>query len=528
MRSPSMLRSPIKSRRPRLHPDVPPRAGFGRLREVLGRAAMRATPIVLAGGAAVHSSAHAGDFAAIASQVLSGQHPVFDGQIANGERFGRACSGLGDVDGDGVPDIVVGSRSDQDGGTDAGAVYIVFMRADLTPKAATKIGAASGGLPKGAILAGDMFGYGVAGIGDLDGDGVPDLAVTSPNAERSGLPSSANRGALFVCLLNPDGTVRAHTRLDEAAGLPLQNGDSFGQACAHLGDLDGDGTAEIGVGAPGTDGGAFNAGAAYIVSVTPNGGLARFARIDQLAVPALGPLDASDNFGGRGMAAIGDLDLDGATEIAIGCYRDDDGGLDRGATYVVSVGAKGPGQPFRVEGVRKISATSGGLIGPLADDDLFGMTVAPLGDLDGDGIADLAVGNNKDDAGSPDTGALFLLGLTPEAGVAWEERIDAGTGFPGLSLLAGERFGRALANLGDIRGDGSTVLGVGGGAGVLGGRLWFVVVGSARSADLDANGVVGGEDLAQLLGAWGLGGPTDLDWSGSTDAADLALLLDAW
>lgn len=474
------------------------------------------------------SAAIAGDFATITSRPLSGQHPVFGGQIGNGERFGRACSGLGDVDGDGVPDIVVGSRSDQDGGTDAGAVYVVFMHADLSPKAATKIGAAGGGLPKGTIAAGDMFGYGVAGIGDLDGDGVPDLAVTAPNAERKGLPATANRGALFVCFLNTDGTVRDFTRLDESSGLPLVNGDSFGQACAHLGDLDGDGTPEVGIGAPGTDGGAFNAGAAYIVSLEADGSLDRFTRVDQLSAPALPALDASDNFGGRGIAALGDLDGDGATEVAVGCYRDDDGGLDRGATYILSLRAGGAGGGFAVENARKISATSGGLAGPLADDDLFGMTVAPLGDIDGDGVPDLAVGNNKDDLGAVDTGSLFLLGLSPSAAVSWETRIGTGTGFPGLSLIAGERFGRALANLGDIRGDGSTVLGVGAGAGVLGGRLWFVVIGPARSADLDGDGAIGGEDLAQLLGAWGTPGSSDLDWSGATDAADLALLLAAW
>ena len=143
-------------------------------------------------------------------------------------------------------------------------------------------------------------------------------------------------------------------------------------------------------------------------------------------------------------------------------------------------------------------------------------------------MPDLAVGNNKDDLGAVDTGSLFLLGLSTSAAVSWETRIGTGTGFPGLSLIAGERFGRALANLGDIRGDGSTVLGVGAGAGVLGGRLWFVVIGPARSADLDGDGAIGGEDLAQLLGAWGTPGSSDLDWSGATDAADLALLLAAW
>ena len=470
------------------------------------------------------------EYSPVEARPLSGQHPVFGGQISTGERFGRACTGLGDVDGDGVPDIAVGSRSDQDGGTDAGAVYVVFMNRDLTPRAAVKLGAAgSGGIPDGTISAGDMFGYGVAGLGDLDGDGVPDLAITAPNAERPGQGANTNRGALFVCLLNASGTVRSMVRIDDAAGLPLAIGDSFGQACANLGDLDGDGLPEIGVGAPGTDDGASgtaNAGAAYVLSVGPTGALLRHVRIGASTAPKLLALDEVDNFGGRGMATIGDLDGDGSVEVAVGCYRDDDGGPDRGAVWVLSLrpGPKG----LQLERTAKLSSITGGLPGPLADEDLFGMTVAPLGDLDGDGIPDLAVGNNKSDVGGTDMGTVFLLGMGADRRVKSQAVVSDVSGFPGLDLVAGERFGRALANFGDIRGDGSTVLGVGAGAGLNGGRLWFVTVATPRSPDLDGNGVVDGGDLGVLLSNWTLPGSTDLDWTGRTDGADLARLLQRW
>jgi hypothetical protein len=482
------------------------------------------------GSILVLANAHAGDlqFAPLASRVLTGQHPVFGGQISTGERFGRACTGLGDIDGDGIPDIAVGSRSDQDGGTDAGAVYIVRMNRDLTPKAATKLGAASGGIPKGTIVAGDMFGYGVAGLGDIDGDGIPDLAITAPNAEPAGAPVNANRGALFVALLNADGSARALNRIDNEDGIPLAIGDSCGQGCAALGDLDGDGLVEIGLGVTGADDGAMNAGALSIVTVDAAGSLVRHQRFGQTNSAGLLALDELDNFGGRGIARLGDLDGDGSVEVAVGCYHDDDGGLDRGAAYILSLRAGKPGAPLALERVAKISSTAGGMLAPLADDDLFAMTVAPLGDLDGDGVPDLAAGNNKDDIGATDMGALFLLGLAADGSVANEHVVAQGSGFPGLSLIAGERFGRALANLGDIRGDGSTVLGVGAGAGVNGGRLWMVAVGTPRGADLNGDGIVGGADLAALLNAWSQPGPTDLDWSGATNGADLAQFLNSW
>ncbi len=461
------------------------------------------------------------------SHVISGQHPVFGGQISSGERFGRACTGIGDLDGDGIPDIAVGSRSDQDGGTDAGAVYVVFMNRDLTPRAAAKLGPGSGGIPADAAVAGDMFGYGVAGIGDLDGDGIPDLAITSPGAEPAGAPMAANRGALFVCLMNRDGSARTINRIDNQDGLPLAIGDSFGQSCAHLDDLDGDGLTEVGIGATGTDDGAFNAGALYVISLLPDATMLRFTRIGGVTAPRLLSLDDTDNFGGRGIAHLGDLDADGTAEIAVGCYRDDDGGLDRGAVWILSLRAGADGA-FALERAAKISSNSGGLQAPLADDDLFGMTVAPLGDIDRDGTPDLASGNNKDDIGATDMGALFLLGLDPSGAVVNERVVAQGTGFPGLSLIAGERFGRALANLGDIRGDGSVVLGVGAGAGVNGGRLWLVAVGAVRTADVDRDGTVDGADLGALLSGWGEPGDGDLDWNGTTNGADLGALLSAW
>jgi hypothetical protein len=488
----------------------------------------RTGPMLLAALVACSGATHAQlEYSPVEARALSGQHPVFGGQISTGERFGRACTGLGDVDGDGIPDIAVGSRSDQDGGTDAGAVYVVFMNRDLTPRAAVKLGAlGSGGIPDGTISAGDMFGYGVAGIGDLDGDGVPDLAITAPNAELPGQGTNANRGALFVCLLHGDGTVRSMVRIDDSSGLPLVNGDSFGQACANLGDLDGDGLPEIGVGAPGTDDGAFNGGAAYVVSVGPTGELLRHTRIGGTTAPRLLALEDVDNFGGRGMATIGDLDGDGAVEVAVGCYRDDDGGLDRGAVWVLSLrpGPKG----LVLEQTTKLSAIDGGLPGPIADEDLFGMTVAPLGDLDADGIPDLAVGNNKSDVGGTDMGTVFLLGMGRDRRVKSQAVVSDVSGFPGLDLVAGERFGRALANFGDIRGDGSTVLGVGAGAGLNGGRLWFVTVATPRSPDFNGDGIVDGIDLGTLLSNWTLPGRTDLDWTGRTDGADLARLLQRW
>jgi len=109
-----------------------------------------------------------------------------------GDRFSR------DHDQAGVIDLVIGARSDDDGATDAGALYIAFLNSDGTVQSNQKISMLEGGFNE-TLLENNFFGYGVAGIGDYDNDGIPDIAASAP--------SSTNR-ALYIIHLNRDGTVK--------------------------------------------------------------------------------------------------------------------------------------------------------------------------------------------------------------------------------------------------------------------------------------------------------------------------------
>ncbi len=116
-------------------------------------------------------------------------------------------------------------------------------------------------------------------------------------------------------------------------------------------------------------------------------------------------LDDEDFFG-VSASALGDLDGDGVTDLAVGAYRDDDGGSERGAVWVLFLQADGT-----VKRHQKISDTEGGFTGTLDDDDLFGISVSALGDLDGDGVVDLAVGATRDDDGGFNRGEVWVLFL---------------------------------------------------------------------------------------------------------------------
>ncbi|MFN3218821.1 MAG: integrin alpha [Acidimicrobiales bacterium] len=187
----------------------------------------------------------------------------------DGVQFGFAVAGIGDLDGDAVPDIAVSAARDGDGGTNRGAVHILFLNADGTVKAEQKISSLQGGLT-GPLDNGDWFGVSVAGIGDLDGDGNPDIAVGA-HLDDDGGP---DRGAVYILLLNADGTVRAEQKISDLTGglvAALDDTDLFGRAATAIGDLDGDGTVDLVVGASGNDDGGPDRGAAHILFLNPDG-----------------------------------------------------------------------------------------------------------------------------------------------------------------------------------------------------------------------------------------------------------------
>ncbi|MFI0378257.1 MAG: integrin alpha, partial [Candidatus Thiodiazotropha sp.] len=300
----------------------------------------------------------------------------------------------------------------------------------------------------------DQFGLALANIGDLEVDGVTDIAVGAPFDDDDG----ENRGAVWILFMDSDGKVDTHQKISGDSGDftgDLDDGDQFGRAIAPLGDLNGDGFLDIAVGAPLDDDAGTDKGAVWILFLNGDGTVLSEQKISHDEGGFEGDLDDNDQFA-HALASIGDLNNDGVTDLAVGVPYDDDGGTDRGAVWILFMNSDGT-----VLSSQKISSDGGNLDRDLDDEDHFGTAVTEIGDLNGDGVTDLAVGVSGDDGGGPERGAVWILFLNADGTVDSKKRISQNRASFDGQLSDNDRFGGALANLGDINSDGTDDLAVG-------------------------------------------------------------------
>ena len=196
-------------------------------------------------------------------------------------------------------------------------------------KSSTKIAHQTGGGP--TLSNADFFGHSVASVGDLNGDGITDLAV-GVNGDDTGGP---RRGAVYVLLLNADGTVNASTKIahNMSGGPSLANEDYFGHSVAGIGDLDGDGINDLAVGANRDDTDGADRGAVHLLLLNANGTVKDSTKIASGTVGGSSLTDGG-RFGGA-VTSLGDIDGDGVIDLAVGAYLDSTGGIGRGAVHVL-------------------------------------------------------------------------------------------------------------------------------------------------------------------------------------------------
>ncbi|MEP7126265.1 MAG: FG-GAP-like repeat-containing protein [Byssovorax sp.] len=403
------------------------------------------------------------------STIAAHHGPVW--QFTVGARSAPASTSYGtrlDLDGDGFADTVVGAP----GG--AGAAYVYAGSAAGL--------ATTPGLTLGATdLQGTSFGAAIASAGDLDGDGYGELVVGQP-----GFPAAGGEGRAFVYPGSPTGLV-VGSALQITA--PPGMGGSFGATLTSAGDVNGDGYADVLVGAPAA---AMGAGRAFLFLGGKSG----------LATTPIATLKGADTPGESfaiAVASAGDINGDGFGDVVVGAYNPAMAGAPAGTVRLYLGSAQG-----LVEAPASVLTAPGSAAG-----DGFGLGLGTPGDINGDGYTDLAIGAPFSAMGAGSV-QVFLGGKT---GVS---ALPAFTlqGTPGES----GSFGRALAASGDVNHDGYSDILVGEpDAFAKFGRL-HVFSGSNSGLNSVADGLV--EAPVKSAGAFGatVSSPVDLDHDGYDDA----------
>jgi hypothetical protein len=424
--------------------------------------------------------------------------------LLNQELFGSAVVNLGDLDGDGIGDIAVGSR--RAGGTDArGAVFIQFLNANGSVRASTRIGNGTGGGP--TLNANEYLGSSLANLGDIDGDGVVDLAVGASGDVGGGL----SRGAVYVLRLNTDGTVKSGGITKIANGLnggpPLVDFAFFGSSVANLGDLDGDGMIDLAVGAFGEITEGPSRGAVYILRLNTDGSV-KSGGITRIASGVNGGPTLGDRaYFGQSVTSLGDFDGDGIVDLAVGARKDSTAVYRAGAVYILRLNANGT---VKSNGITQITSGTNG--GPtLASRDYFGNTVSNVGDIDGDGVTDLVVGATGDDTGGTQRGATYVVRLNADGTVKTNGLTKLAHNLNGGPTLADfNSLGSSVAGLGDFDADGVADLIVGaegdfGGGGANRGAVFILrldVAATPTALDLSANTIAENQPSGTAVGTF--------------------------
>ncbi|MDP3981718.1 MAG: VCBS repeat-containing protein [Chlamydiota bacterium] len=403
-----------------------------------------------------------------ASLSLSDTHLVGE---KDGDESGRSVANAGDVDGDGLNDVLVGSpHSDNRFEFNSGKTYLILAKSILSHSGTIDLGNADyvfiGENP------GDGSGWSVASAGDLDHDGRDDILIGAPWFDMPHVVGGEGIWGILVARTNVGKTyvILSSTILASSGTVNLSNADysiigedypsTIGASVANAGDVDGDGYNDILIGSwwGSTQWGGPENGVAYLIPGRTL--LASSGTLDLLLNP---PnvyrfyLNGSYNHLGRSVSSAGDVDGDGLADILIGGPRGDPWPqIDRGPGKVYLKLGKNLPMPSSLTSINLSVQADYTFVGDGGSiEDGVGSAVSNAGDIDGDGVPDLLMGAPYDDSGGNNAGKVYLvlgstIGLLPVGSTI--NLSSADYFFPGTD--PDDFLGRSVSSAGDIDGDG--------------------------------------------------------------------------
>lgn len=408
---------------------------------------------------------------AFATDLAGSKHVRIDGALA-GDAAGTSISGAGDVNDDGRGDVIIGApNADNNGRSGSGSAYVIYGRPGVDPADIDLASASLGtkGFRIDGALAGDAAGTSVSFAGDANRDGIDDILVGAPLADRNGRTSSgtayliygqavADLADLDLAQLPTAGTAVARGRVFDGA---LAN-DRLGTAVDRAGQFNGSAgvSDDIILGAPLTDNNTrTDSGSAYVIygSSTDQADL-DLGLIQSTSAAAGMRVDgavAGDNFGDT-VSSGGDHAGSSAPDVLVGAPLADPNGASSGSVYVIYGSTTTDQTDFSVADIKTTQAARGRQIDGAAASDFAGSS------LDGAAtgfqisfISEAIIGApGADNNSRSESGSVYAVpGTDPAVDPVDVDLGDAGTDIPGTIDMfrfdgpaAGSRAGESVAS----------------------------------------------------------------------------------
>jgi hypothetical protein len=351
--------------------------------------------------------------------VASGLSAVTSWTIESNKQyaqFGYSVSTAGDVNGDGYADVIVGAPYYSNGESGEGRAHLYY---GSTAGLSTTAGWTAEGNQAGA-----NFGWSVGTAGDVNGDGYADVIVGAPSYDNG----QADEGAALIYYGSPAGLSMTSDWLVESD----QAGAKFGYAVGSAGDVNGDGYADVIVGAPFLDNGQADEGRAYLYRGSAAG--------PSMTADWTQESEQASAYFGWSVGAAGDVNGDGYSDVIVGARYYDNGATDEGGVFLYHGSAAG------------LSVTANWTGKGNQANAVFGQSVGSAGDVNGDGYDDIIVGAPDYDSGETNEGRAFVY-----------HGSASGLGAPGTPVNADWSaqsnvrygyFGGPVGTAGDVNGDG--------------------------------------------------------------------------